>query len=367
MGIKNLSQFLRKREVYETLDISVLKYTKIGIDVPMFLFKFKGICDPATNDWLGCFITLIAFLRKHDIHPIFVFEGKAPPEKIPVQEERREQRQKLVDKTCSLIEDLNEYIGTGVVTPLLLQTWEKIKFKNNKSLLTKKPLTKSFINVEAIKDEISRRKRFEISITSEDINNLKELLDLMGVSWIQSRGEAETDCVSLFYGGIIDYIVSEDTDVLAYFNRKQENETKVIISFNMHDLTFVQISKQKVLNTLNLTSESFRDFCIMCGTDYNKNIFRVGTETAYKFITDRYNIENVPLDTTILNHIRVRELFKAKPNLKLHDRVKWCRLPESNFVDELGMYVFVHHIKNIDVNYVFKVMTETDLEIELEE
>ncbi len=363
MGIKNLSQFLKKREVYETLNISILKYTKIGIDAPMFLFKFKGVCDPSTNDWLGCFITFVAFLRKQDIHPIFIFEGKAPLEKIPAQEERREQRQKLVSKTNAIQQDLNNYIGTGIVTPLLLQTWEKIKFKTNKSLLVKKTLTKTYIDVEAIKDEINRRKRFEISITSEDINNLKKLLDLMGVSWIQSSGEAETDCVSLFYDNTIDYIVSEDTDVLAYFNLKQKQELKVIISFNTNDLTFVQISKQKVLDRLNLTSESFRDFCIMCGTDYNKNIFRVGTETAYKFISEKYNIENVPLDTTILNHIRIREIFRVKSNAKLHEKVKWCRLPHSNFVDELAMFVFNYSIKNVDVNNVFKAMTESDLEI----
>jgi 5'-3' exonuclease len=364
MGIKNLSQFLKKRNIYEIADISILKYTKVGIDVPMFLFKFKGVCDPSTDDWLGCFITFIAFLRKHDVHPIFIFEGRAPPEKIPAQEERREQRQKLVDKTEAIEIDLNNYTKNGTVTPLLLQTWEKIKFKNKKSLLAKKTLTKTFIDIEAIKEEINRRKRYEINITTEDINNLKELLNLMGISWVQSIGEAETDCVSLFYDGIIDYIVSEDTDVLAYFCPNSEKKLKVIINFNMNDFTFVQISKQKVLDTLNLTSESFRDFCILCGTDYNKNIFRVGPETAYKFILDQYNIENIPLDTSILNHVRVREIFKVKSNSQISEKVKWCRLPHSNFTDDLAMFIFTHSLKNIDVNYVFKVMSETEVEVE---
>src|SRR5574344_929388 len=143
MGIKNLSQFLKKREVHETLNISILKYTKIAIDTPMFLFKFKGVTDPSTNDWLGCFVTFIAFLRKHDIHPIFVFEGKSPPEKSSAQEERREQRQKMVDKTTNLENDLKVYMTTGKASDLLVETWEKIKFKNNKSLLAKKTLIKS--------------------------------------------------------------------------------------------------------------------------------------------------------------------------------------------------------------------------------
>ena len=85
MGIKKLTQCLRKYEVYETLDIALLKYTKVAIDTPMFLFKFKGVTEPTTNDWLGCFVTFVAFLRKYDIHPIFLFEGKSPPEKAPAQ------------------------------------------------------------------------------------------------------------------------------------------------------------------------------------------------------------------------------------------------------------------------------------------
>ncbi|CCV02235.1 Flap endonuclease 1-A [Invertebrate iridescent virus 30] len=364
MGIKNLSQFLKKREVFETLDISTLKFMKLGIDAPMFLFKFKGVTDPSTQDWLQCFITFIAFLRKWDIHPIFIFEGKAPPEKAPAQEERRIQRQKMTNKTEMIEHDLNLYIQNGTLTPFLNEIWNTLKSKS-KSLLKNKALTKSkiFIDIESIKEEIERRKRYEIIITSEDISNLKELLDIMGVSWIQSKGEAETDCVTLFYDNCIDYIVSEDTDVLAYFDPKNsEKELKVINNFNTTDLTFTQVSKNKILSTIGLSSSSFRDFCIMCGTDYNKNIARVGVETAYKFITKMGCIENVPLDTSILNYKRVRKIFEVTSNPLLHPFVKWCRLPEKDFIDNLNLFIFTHNLKNVDYENIFKVMSEPDIE-----
>jgi 5'-3' exonuclease len=363
MGIKNLSQFLKKREVYDTSDISILKYTKLGIDTPMFLFKFKGVTNPNTNEWLGCFITFIHFLRKYDIHPIFVFEGKAPPEKVPVQEERREIRQKMVDKTNTIEEDLNSYEKNGVITPLLEEVWNKTK-RNNKSLLTAKTLSKSkFIEIDVIREEIERRKRYEITVTNEDIANLKELFDIMGVSWIQSCGEAEADCVSLFYDDVIDYIVSEDTDVLAYHSSSKLKELKVITNFNTSNLTFTTISKNKVLSTLNISSESFRDFCIMCGTDYNKNIFRVGTETAYKFILKYGNLEGIPLDTSVLNYTRVREIFEVTKNLEIQNQVKWCRVPSKVFLNNLALFIFNHSIKNIDVNNIFNGLSESDFEI----
>ncbi|ADO00506.1 hypothetical protein WIV_gp162 [Wiseana iridescent virus] len=365
MGIKNLNQFLKKREVSTTLPVSKLKYTKIAIDTPMFLFKFKGVNDPSTNDWLGCFITFIAFLRKYDIHPIFIFEGKAPLEKAPAQEERRIQRQRMTDKTETIESDLNNYITSGVISELLIEISTKLKGKGGKTLLAKKTLVRNNCNIDVglIKEEIDRRKRYEINITTEDILNLKELFDLMGVSWIQSKGEAETDCVSLFYDDCVDYIVAEDTDVLAYyFSSNPEKELKVITNFNTTDLTFTQLSKKVMLQTLNLTSQSFRDLCIMCGTDYNKNIPRVGVETSYKFIQKWYNIESVPLDTTILNYIRIREIFEVKSKPILHSQVKWCRLPQSDFLDELNIFIFKFNLKGVHSENIFKALSEADIE-----
>lgn len=363
MGIKNLNQFLKKYKVQETLHISTLQYKKIAIDTPMFLFKFKGVTEPSTNNWLGCFITFISFLRKWDIHPIFVFEGKAPPEKALAQEERRSSRQKMVDKTEAIENDLKAYIGTGTISPLLLQTWEKLKFKNNKNLLLKRTLTNSFINTELIKEELERRKRYDINITSKDILNLKNLLTLMGISWVQSDHEAETDCISMFYDNLVEYIVSEDTDVMAYFHHNNEKELKVITSFNTTNLTFTQLSKVNVLSTLKLSSESFRDFCIMCGTDYNKNIPRIGTETSYKLISKWQTIESVPLDTTSLNHKRIRDLFKVKSNLKLQNKTKWCRLPH---IDKLIVFMDTYNLNNINIDNTIKALSEPNFILEID-
>lgn len=361
MGIKNLNQFLKKQGVIETLDISVLRFKKIGIDVPMFMYKFKGVTDPSTKDWLQHFIHFIAFLRKYDIHPIFLFEGRSPPEKVPVQEERRMQRQKTAIKTEMIQRDLNLYIQTGTITPLLKEIWLKIQTKS-KFLLKNKALLKANINVDIVKKELEHRKRFEIVISIEDIHNLKELLDIMGVSWIHSKGEAEADCVSLFYDNYIDYIVTEDTDVLAYFNpTNSAKELKVISNFNTKDLTFTQINKTKVLNSLKLSAESFRDFCIMCGTDYNKNVPKVGLQNAYKYILRSRCIENVPLDTSILNHKRIRKLFEVTANHSLSYFAKWCRTPGTDFEEKFNKFVDTYKLKNIDTGSILKALSEPDI------
>ncbi|ABF82106.1 hypothetical protein MIV076L [Invertebrate iridescent virus 3] len=380
MGIKNLTQFLKKYKVYETIDVAELKYSKICIDTPMFLYKFVSQY-PNSNEWLGCFVTLITWLRKWNIHPTFVFEGKAPPEKNQTQEARKESRQKIVSKTDAIEQDLRTYLKSGTITPLLLDTWQKIRSKSTKSLLVKRPLNlivKNFINVDEIRLEIDRRRKYEFSITFAHVNLLKELLDLMGVGYIQSKGEAEADCVSLWYNNAVDYIVSEDTDVLAYTfaggapgtstPKKVPNTTdlKVITGFNVGESSATIISKQRVLSTLKMTAESFKDFCIMCGTDYNKNIFRVGVEKAYKYISDYKVIENVPLDTSVLDHHNVRKIFRVKKSIKYADKVQWSKYPSDNFVEVLNTFIWTHAGGTVDSDHVFRVLTDPALDIVFE-
>lgn len=358
MGIKNLSPFLKKYEVYETLHISHLKYKKIGIDTPMFLYKFKSTCD--NNEWLGCFIHLVVFLRKWDIHPIFIFEGKAPPEKALTQENRGLQKQKIVDKTNTLEKDLKMYEETGVVSTLLNEMWDKVRQKTvgKRSLLVK---TNGSIDVKSVQDEINRRRKYEFSITAEDISKVKELLKIMGIHYIQSKGEAETDCVNLLYSGQIDYVVSEDTDVLAYTNKSLSVSS--IVSFNTNEESFMLIKKDKVLEKLEMTADEFKDFCIMCGTDYNKNIFKIGVEKSFKLLKENKRIENLTwLDTSVLNYDKVRQLFTA---VEVETKTRWALIPGPDFSDNLNIFVFKHGIQHhINVNNVFTTLSETtDLDL----
>lgn len=365
MGIKNLSKFLKKHNIGEKLHVSHLKYKKIAIDTPMFFYKFKA-CTP---DWLGCFLNLVVFLRSWDIHPVFVFEGTAPPEKAATREERRQQRQRVVDKTDLIEHDLNLYCSSGTITPFLQGVWDSLQLKKKRPLVAKS-IVKTPITLigfaEQIKDEIAKRRKYEVSITSEDTDDLKELLNQLCVPYIASVGEAETDCASLFYTGAVDYVVSEDTDVLAYLpDRDNERalkgseDLKAITSFDTCSQTFHQISKKKMLQVLGLTASEFLDFCIMCGTDYNKNVFRVGVEKAYKYITTYHNIEHVPLDTTILNHEKVRSMFRIECDFSLGLQAKWCRTPCKVVVkSELENFFLFHNVGYINIGDVLTALCD---------
>jgi 5'-3' exonuclease len=99
-----------------------------------------------------------------------------------------------------------------------------------------------------------------------------------------------------------------------------------------------------MLEALELSCDSFLDLCIMCGCDYNKNIFRVGPEKAYKYIQKYSSIEdisaNTPLDVSILNHVRGRELFRKYK--KVEYKIKYCGTPDFKKLEE---FIFKNNIK----------------------
>ena len=85
MGIKNLNQFLRKNcpNIYVEKHLSNYAFKKIAIDISLYMFKYKTIFG---DNWVDAFINLISCLRRNEIHCVFVYDGKAPPDKEKEQE-----------------------------------------------------------------------------------------------------------------------------------------------------------------------------------------------------------------------------------------------------------------------------------------
>jgi 5'-3' exonuclease len=338
----------------------------------MLLYKYKASTDPETNDWLGQFANFVAFLRRHDIHPVFVFEGKAPPEKCQTQKDRKVQRQKMAEKTIQIEKDLQNMINHDTITSLLTEIYTKRVVHKPFCIPQRENIPRSgYLDISevtaVVKEELMRRKRYDVSISSGDIEALKELLRLLGVSYVQSEREAETDCVAMFYDGLVDYVMSEDSDVLAYHDPKQDNKfIKVICDFDIKNSSFTYISKKKVLKNLNLTSESFRDFCIMCGTDYNKNIPRIGVQTAFKLVSKHNLIEKLPIqDISILNHERIRQIFEVTENLKAAAFANWCKITESSvFFSEMDLFTGTHKLRNVNVQNLYTALSQTNVDWE---
>ena len=336
MGITNLNKFLRNNcpQIFEEIHISEYSFKKVAIDISLYLCKFKSSCG---DRWLSAFISLIACLRKNEVHCVFIYDSGCVPEKEAERKERAAQRAKLEYRVYKLEESLEKFHLTEEIDPILIELYQK----RNKTTEPKRLLknTKDNVDMKLVEAAIVKMRSHILEICPEDFLVTKELFKILNVPYFNAPLEAETMCSDLCKRGLVDAVLSEDTDVLAY-------ASPVFLSkINTTDGTCIRIKYSELLSALELKCNEFLDLCIMCGTDYNKNIFRVGPEKAYKYIQKHSTIESISyanpnLDISVLNHVRGRYLFRQYEQTNI--KIPYCGTPEFQLLTE---FVFKRNIK----------------------
>jgi len=304
MGIKNLLQFLHDKSpsVFEYVPLDIYSDTTIAIDIMIYLYKYKHYYR---GSWINGFVSLFACLLKARITPLCVFDGRAPVEKIAVRTERRERKRKTESRLCDITTIWDDFSKTADMdnVPSVL-----IAIYNRRVRKLKRVSSPSLIDLtSAVTTELEYLKNTLVSVSHNDMHTLRQYLESISVKYVTANGEAEELCAQMCVQGDVKAVMSHDSDVLAY------NTPDIIQDIDIHTGVCTRICIANVLNALELSYEQFLDFCIMCGTDYNKNVTRYGANRSYNMIKKYKTIEavssNLELDIDVLNHIRVRELF----------------------------------------------------------
>lgn len=366
MGISGLNKFLRDvcPEVFEEVHISEYAYKKVAIDISLYLYLFKARhYDPdAPNDvsgWLGSFIKFVECLRKYELHSVFIYDacGVSHPDKEEERKERRAARAKLEEKVYKLEEAIERFHEIGEIDPCIVEFMEK-KNKKSKQKRLLRPESTS-IDIKTVEFYLKKLKRQLFQVTPRDFQLTKELFDILDVPYFDAPLEAETMCSDLCKRGIVDAVMSRDTDVMAY------GSPVFLTNIDAGTGVCLRVAYPNLLELLEFTNDQFLDFCIMCGTDYNKNIFKVGPKTAFKLMTTHGSIEkihqNTKHDTAILKAERGRELFRDYE--KANVTVPYCGSP--NFKD-LGVFLAKHNVR-ISVESLKKAFVHNTIIFEEEE
>ena len=361
MGIANLNKFLRKKcpHIFKEINISEYSYKKVAIDISLYLCKFKSSYG---DRWMSAFISLVACLRKNDVHCVFIYDSGCVPEKEAERKERAVQRCKLETRVYKLEEALEKFYLTSEIDPILIELYKKRISKIETKRLIKK--STETIDIKFVEAAVSKMRTHILNISSEDFILTKELFDILDVPYFNAPLEAETMCSDLCKRGLVDAVLSEDTDVLAY-------ASPIFLSkINTTTGHCIKIEYPELLSGMEMKSEEFLDFCIMCGTDYNKNIFKVGPEKSYKYIKKSSTIEkiaedNPSLDITILNHNRGRYLFRQYEQSDI--KIPYCGQPNFQL---LTIFLVKHNIQtNIELLkssfvHTTNIVFEDDIESE---
>lgn len=304
MGIEGLIKFIRDEHPSAiTIDhIANIGTGKLIVcDISTYLYRYKLLLK---EKWLFSFYkNFLKLFKKYNLHVTFIFDGKPPKLKEEERKFRTSIKESAGIKASDIQYDLSVYKDTGNITELLKNIQLKIDKRKDrkekkdgkyKSLLHKLHGKKEDeekggefeINIEDIENEIESLSRQSEGLTKEDITLVKKLFKFLGIPYILASGEAETLAAYLKYKNIADLVISVDSDTIVYGIKE------VIIEINSNGTCMI-VNYDKLLESMKFDKEMFMDFCIMCGTDYNKNVKKIGIKTAFKFINKYKSIENI--------------------------------------------------------------------------
>ena len=308
MGIKNLYKLIDSNAPNSIIykNIKDLNGKKIIIDASIIIYQSvlslkKLNLKNEENDIshiLGFINKTIMFL-KNNITPIYVFDGKSPKIKENTLIQRNEKKQKIIDKMNS--DDYNS---------------------DNKLNDEKKIFTPS----------------------KKQINEIKEILKLLGIEYIESEYEADPICAKLVIENICYGVVSQDMDLLTF-------GSKILIKDLSSNKKFKEINLDILLNELELKYIEFIDLCILLGCDYCPKIPKIGEKTAlflikkYKSIDEFLKNEGrkykIPEN---YNYKQARELFLDKD---LNYKINKSNLNKIEFKDIL-LKKYNFNIKSVE-------------------
>jgi 5'-3' exonuclease len=313
MGIKGLKQFIRSKfsSCIQPSHLSFFRGKKAAIDLLPYLYKYKVGFG---HNWRHGLFYLFTSCIKQNIHLTVIMDGPmVGKEKDKEREKRKEGRTRIQNKVDQWILDLDQYKKTREATPLLYSL-----FKTHKNLVMDTEV-KPTINEKEVERHIQKLKQQMVIISKDDIVVIKNLCSSLSIPFYMASQEAESFSTFLCKSKQVDLVITEDTDVLAY-------GCPLWISSISPDGSCNEVKIDYLLSEMKLSYDQFVDFCILCGTDYNETIKKVGIVSAYKAI-NQYNtietfLESIVVDQEqkqMIQQDMVRTIFNNPCNDVMND------------------------------------------------
>jgi len=300
MGIKNLKKLIKKHAPDAILDKPSLYNKKIAIDSSILLYKYRYFYKEDSFHIQGFLHKVIELLQLGAI-PVFVFDGKPPDAKRDTLDKRIETRTKMKDRIEELKilrNELNIEACNGI-SPCI-EPEEYIDSDNEDD--SGKPVIKE---IKKINNQIRNIEKNILIVKQSHSNEVMDFLQSLGIPFLKAVSESEETCAFLQKNGIVDYVLTEDTDSLT-FGAKQ-----VILGEKLYCL-------ETILTNLELKFDSFIDLCILCGCDYTSTIPKVGPVNALKLIKKFGLIDNFEISIPPeFNYQRARSIFKQNENYQI--------------------------------------------------
>ena len=231
MGPRGLNKFLKNQTIdgMQEINLQELSGKKIVVDTSIYMYRYN-----TNNELIENFYAMLCIFKKYNIIPLFIFDGKPPPEKYDALIKRRDERKEA---------------------------------ENIYNLLAITPNAKPSI--------LKYYKRKKTTINNKNLLEVKELFDYYGVMYIDALREADELCAYYVLSGQAWACLSDDMDLLMY------KCPRIIKYFSILNESAVLYTIDNILRSLNISYDIFMKICILSGTDYNIHHY-LSIEKIYK-------------------------------------------------------------------------------------
>ena len=230
MGIKGLNSFIQANCSVDIKQITLweLKGKTIAVDSMIYLYRFKS-----EGGLVEGMYQMVSLMKYYGVNPIFVFDGKPPPEKLETIRKRKEEKHEA-EIMCKTVQ---------------------------RQLSEAESRSEDTTDLQA---EVDRLRRQFVRITYQDIAEVKELMQSMGVSYYEADGESDGVCARMVHKKVAYACLSEDMDMFVY------GCSRVLRYLSLLKSTVVLYDLNAILRTLNITFADFKSICVLAGTDYSE-------------------------------------------------------------------------------------------------
>ena len=284
----------------ESISFKDLEGRTVSIDAFNTLFQFLSTIRqrdgrPLTDENGNITSHLSGILYRNssmiekDIKPIYIFDGQAPEFKSETQAKRRE------------IRDEAEKIYKDALAKGDTEKARKFAMRSSK-------------------------------LSPEIIESSKKLLTLMGIPYIDAKGEGEAQAAYLVQNGDAYAVASQDYDCLLFGAKRVVRN--LAVNSNLGNLEYYQLNK--VLKELNVTREELVDMGILIGTDFCDGLKGVGAKTALKLAHKGQLKEKIAELQKQSSHDldEVREIF-LNHNVNTDYKIKWEKPNKDKIIEFL--------------------------------
>lgn len=224
-----------------------------------------------------------------DIKPIYIFDGKAPELKSETQAKRREVRNEA------------EKIYKDALAAGDTEKARKFAMRSSK-------------------------------LSPEIIESSKKLLTLMGIPYVEAKGEGEAQAAYLVSKGDAYAVASQDYDCLLFGAKRVVRN--LAVNSNLGNLEYYELDR--VLRELDITREELIDMGILIGTDFCEGMKGVGAKTALKLAHKGQLKEKIAELQKESTHDldEVREIF-LNHNVNTDYKIKWEKPDKDKIIEFL--------------------------------